>query len=118
VRKRSRTGGYRHSYLGSQVRHDPAWAVREILEAVDWAQGRLVVAACALGVERRHLQRFCWLLGLWPAVDQIRERWATKQADTPVLRLLRRSQPGLTLLTCGDLAVSGALWKGDARKVS
>lgn len=92
-----RTGGYRASFIGCLAVHEPDKARAEILEAVERSRGRLISAATELGIDRRHLQRLCWLLDLWPHVDQIRERWAKGQGDTPVLRLLRRRQPGLTL---------------------
>ncbi len=95
-RKRARrTGGYGMSFIGSLAQTEPDRAKAEILEAVERSRGRLISAACELGIDRRHLQRLIWLLGIWLQVDEVRERWRLGLADTPVLRLLR-SQPGLT----------------------
>lgn len=89
-----RTGGYCMSYIGSLAQTEPERATAEILEAFERSRGRMVSAALELGIDRRHLQRLVWLLGLWPQVDAIRERWRLFLAMSPSLRLV--SQPGLT----------------------
>ena len=93
-RKRERLGGYGTSYIGSLTHHEPDKAKALILEAIDRSRGRMVSAACELGIDRRHLQRLCWQLQIWPEVDQVRDAWKAFQKLPPSVRLV--SQPGLT----------------------
>ncbi len=89
-----RVGGYGTSFIGELAQAQPERARLEILEAVDRSRGRMISAACELGIDRRHLQRLCWQLDLWPRVDALRERWRLRLVDAPHYLLLR--QPGLT----------------------
>lgn len=61
--------------IGWLVRNEPEQARAEILEAFDRCQGRLARAAVELGVCRRQLLRYNWLLDLWPQVDALRARY-------------------------------------------
>lgn len=79
--------------IGTMVAREPEAAKVEILEALEKARGRVVGAAVDLAISRRHLTRMLWALDLWPQVDAIRERWARRQVDTPVTRLISGESP-------------------------
>ena len=58
--------------IGWLVQNEPEQAKAEILEAYERCQGRLARAAIELGVCRRQLLRYNWVLDLWPQVDAMR----------------------------------------------
>lgn len=70
---------------------DPAAAIAELELAIERADGRLVVAATALGLGRRQLQRHVWALGAWAVVDAARDRAAARGRMPRGLVRLRRA---------------------------
>lgn len=84
------------SVIGEMAAEEPEKAKVEILEAFERARGRMIGAAVDLALSRRHLIRLIWLLDIWPAVDEIRERWARGDVETPVTRMLAGSHLDVT----------------------